>query len=76
MFQGVQLLLCDWLLTTRTEIWEQEIGRQHSDTSQIANTTASKTDQLAFQQDLCCLRKVSQHLKAALPRVGCYDCMY
>lgn len=63
-FQAAQLLVCDWLLSTRTAIWQQERG--HGD---VTSTTVSQEELLAFQQDLRSLRKLSQHMKAALPRV-------
>ena len=68
--QAMQLLVCDWLLNTRTEIWQA----QQSDISDANDkpsmpTVASSGELAAFQQDLSCLRKLSQHLKSALPRV-------
>lgn len=65
--QAVQLLVCDWLLTTRTEVWQQEQADQ-DDASSV-----SQQELLAFQQDLTSLRKLSQLLKAALPRVFLHE---
>lgn len=61
--QSIQLLLCDWLLTTRTNIWE--INQEDSGVR-----VASQTELIAFQQDLASLRKLSQVMKAALPKVS------
>ncbi|ELT88175.1 hypothetical protein CAPTEDRAFT_165299 [Capitella teleta] len=65
--QGVQLLVCDWLLTTRTEVWQQE----QADPDDPA--CVSDEELLAFQRDLSSLRKLSQSLKAALPRVFLHE---
>jgi len=70
-FQAAQLLVCDWLLSTRTAIWQQE--RSHGD---VTSTTVSQDELSAFQQDLRSLRKLSQHMKAALPRVSFIFCVY
>ena len=67
--QAVQLLVCDWLLTTRTEVWEQE----KNDSGDFYSTTVSNKELAAFHQDLGSLRKVCQHLKAALPRVFLHE---
>ncbi|XP_059150528.1 sterol regulatory element-binding protein 1-like [Physella acuta] len=62
----VQLLLCDWLLTTRTDIWEL--------TQEDSNSrTASQTELIAFQQDLASLRKLSINMKVALPKVFLHE---
>jgi sterol regulatory element-binding transcription factor 1 len=63
----VQLLVCDWLLTTRTEVWQQEEADPDDPTS------VSDEELLAFQRDLSSLRKLSQTLKAALPRVFLHE---
>jgi len=55
-------LVCDWLLATRTEVWEKE-------QSSGERENASQTELIAFQQDLTSLRKLAQENKAALPRV-------
>lgn len=63
MFQSIQLLLCDWLLTTRTDLWEMTQPGDKGD------KPASQVELIAFQQDLGSLRKLSQVNKAALPKV-------
>ena len=67
IFQAAQLLLCDWLLTTRTEVWQQEQKDPDDDAS------VSQEELMAFQRDLSSLRKLSQVLKAALPRVFLHE---
>ncbi|KAL3879146.1 hypothetical protein ACJMK2_031456 [Sinanodonta woodiana] len=65
IIQNLQMMVCDWLLTTRTNIWEQS---QTED-----NTRISQTELIAFQQDLASLRKLAQLNKAALPKVFLYE---
>ena len=64
VLQAVQLLLCDWLLTTRTELWEM------SQPGDKGDKPATQMELIAFQQDLSSLRKLSQVNKAALPKVS------
>ena len=64
--QAVQLLVCDWLLSTRTAIWQQE----QSGRDEVSSSSVSQPELVAFQQDLASLRKIAQHVKAALPRVS------
>ncbi|ESP03687.1 hypothetical protein LOTGIDRAFT_224211 [Lottia gigantea] len=68
IIKGLQLLLCDWLLTTRTEIWELN-HLNHEDTS----CTATQTELIAFQQDLASLRKLAQTMKTALSKVFLHE---
>ncbi|XP_025084954.1 sterol regulatory element-binding protein 1-like isoform X2 [Pomacea canaliculata] len=63
----VHLLLCDWLLTTRTELWEA------GQTGNRGEKPASQLELIGFQQDLTCLRKLSQADKAALPKVFLHE---
>ncbi|GLV35496.1 Sterol regulatory element binding protein [Carabus blaptoides fortunei] len=62
-----QLLLCDWLLETRTALWEEETTDQEH-TIPVANTVLS-----GFQRDLSSLRSLTQHIPSALPRVFLYE---
>ncbi|KAH9496042.1 Sterol regulatory element-binding protein 1 [Bulinus truncatus] len=64
--KSIQLLLCDWLLSTRTNIWE--INQEDS-----GARAASQTELIGFQQDLSSLRKLSQVMKAALPKVFLHE---
>lgn len=59
--------MSDWLLTTRTEVWQQEQADRDDPSS------VSEQELLTFQQDLASLRKLSQFLKAALPRVFLHE---
>ena len=63
--QAVQLLVCDWLLSTRTAVWQEE----NLDSDGVASP-AAQTELLNYHSDLASLRKVAQHLKAAMPRVS------
>lgn len=61
-FQLIQLLICDWLLTSRTDIWEKN---KLSDETY----TCSQTELIAFQQDLASLRRVAQDNRPILSKV-------
>nr|UVI59225.1 SREBP-1 [Haliotis discus hannai] len=67
--KAIQLLTCDWLLTTRSQVWEM--------THDWLGTTkpVSQTELIAFQQDLASLRKLSQSMKTALPKVFLHEAM-
>nr|KAG5698523.1 hypothetical protein BaRGS_023226 [Batillaria attramentaria] len=65
--KSIQLLLCDWLLTTRTDLWEMSQAGERGD------KPASQMELIAFQQDLGSLRKLSQINKAALPKVFLHE---
>ena len=58
VLQAAQLLVCDWLLETRTALWENEYEARKSD----ANYVASQPVMLGFQEDLSSLKKLVQHL--------------
>ena len=64
-FQALQLMICDWLLATRTEVWEKEKANGDKD-------VVSQTELIAFQQDLASLRKLAHNNKGALPRVSAF----
>ncbi|EDO44449.1 predicted protein [Nematostella vectensis] len=64
MQELAQLLCCDWLLATRTDIWE------------ISLDVVSRRNCLGligFQHDLESLRTIAHAQKAALPRVYLYE---
>lgn len=64
--QAVQLLLCDLLLVTRTNLWQQQmnVSQQRSCLYQ-----ASALELRGFQQDLSSLRRLAQTLRPAMRRV-------
>ncbi|KAL8615034.1 hypothetical protein ACOMHN_057938 [Nucella lapillus] len=62
--KSLQLLLCDWLLTTRTQLWEM---------GQPTDRPAHQVELIAFQQDLASLRKIAHHHKAALSKVFLHE---
>lgn len=50
-------------------MWQRERGERSSDEEDVTSTTAMSADVVAFQGDLCSLRKLANCLKAAMPRV-------
>lgn len=65
--QAVQLLLCDLLLVTRTNLWQQQM----SASQQLRGTyQASALELRGFQQDLSSLRRLAQTLRPAMRRVS------
>jgi sterol regulatory element-binding transcription factor 1 len=65
--EAVQILVCDWLLFTRTAMWQEESNQKEG------NIPVSEDELFGFQQDLTCLRKLSQRFQAALPRVFLHE---
>nr|QGX48188.1 SREBP [Sinonovacula constricta] len=66
IIQALQLLVCDWLLGTRTDVWE----REQSSGDREATT---QTELIAFQQDLASLRKLANDNKVALPKIFLHE---
>ncbi|XP_074914526.1 sterol regulatory element-binding protein 1 [Buteo buteo] len=68
--KAVQLLLCDLLLVTRTNLWQQQmnVSRQRSCLYQ-----ASALELRGFQQDLSSLRRLAQTLRPAMRRVFLHE---
>ncbi|XP_054699688.1 sterol regulatory element-binding protein 1 isoform X3 [Grus americana] len=68
--KAVQLLLCDLLLVTRTNLWQQQmsISQQRSCLYQ-----ASALELRGFQQDLSSLRRLAQTLRPAMRRVFLHE---
>ena len=64
--QLVQLLCCDWLLETRTEIWEKVTGEECRHRGYPTDTA----EQEAFQHDLDSLQKLTHNMPAVLPKVN------
>ncbi|XP_016098864.1 sterol regulatory element-binding protein 1-like [Sinocyclocheilus grahami] len=65
----VQLLLCDLLLVTRTNVWrEQQVASQQS-----SSTAASPAELQGFQQDLSSLRKLAQSFRPAMRRLFLHE---
>ncbi|XP_055040364.2 sterol regulatory element-binding protein 1 isoform X1 [Misgurnus anguillicaudatus] len=65
----VQLLLCDLLLVTRTNVWrEQQVESQQS-----SPTAASPAELQGFQQDLSSLRKLAQSFRPAMRRLFLHE---
>lgn len=61
--------MCDWLLTTRTEVWEKNKLTEETYTS-------SQTELIAFQQDLASLRKLAQDFRPILSKVSSCKTVY
>lgn len=65
--QAVQLLLCDLLLVTRTNVWQQQMNvSQHLS----CVYQASALELRGFQQDLSSLRRLAQAFRPAMRRVS------
>ncbi|OWF55632.1 sterol regulatory element-binding protein 1-like [Mizuhopecten yessoensis] len=62
----LQLLVSDWLLMTRKEVWESV---QMEDKS----TIASQTELIAYQQDLASFRKVAKTYKSVMSKVFLHE---
>ncbi|ESN99156.1 hypothetical protein HELRODRAFT_107185 [Helobdella robusta] len=83
IIQAFQLLTCDWLLVTRTEMWQCGRSERSSDEENVVNTTTAAnnngnihvytSDLFDFQSDLASLRKLAGHLKAAMPKVFAHE---
>lgn len=68
--KAVQLLLCDLLLVTRTNLWQQQM----SASQQLRGTyQASALELRGFQQDLSSLRRLAQTLRPAMRRVFLHE---
>merc|ERR1712071_111803 len=67
--QAAQLLVCDWLLETRTALWENEF----EDNKLKPNYVAAPTVMAGFQEDLSSLKTLVQHLPVLLPRVFLHE---
>jgi len=73
--QAVQLLVCDWLLTTRTEVWQRDCaalarGDNTNDEEAVTTTTMFADDLTSFQQDLASLRRLARHWSEAMTKVS------
>ncbi|NXD86264.1 SRBP1 protein, partial [Halcyon senegalensis] len=68
--KAVQFLLCDLLLVTRTNLWQQQmtVSQQRSCLYQ-----ASALELRGFQQDLSSLRRLAQTLRPAMRRVFLHE---
>jgi len=73
LIQAVQLLVCDWLLTTRTEVWQRDCAALAStdknDEETVTTTTVFADDLMSFQQDLASLRRLAHDWRAAMTKV-------
>ena len=63
VWQCVQLIVSDWLLTSRSEVWLTQ-QQNHG-----GSTDMEVTDLTGFQRDLTSLRHLAHSLRAAVPRV-------
>lgn len=63
-----QLLVCDWLLETRSAVWELTLDSDPNNNKPVTNSVLT-----AFQRDISSLRNVTQHIPSALPRVFLYE---
>lgn len=65
-YQAAQLLVSDWLLETRTSLWENDFEDHNLD----VNYVAAPAVLLGFQEDLSSLKKLVQHLPVSLRFFG------
>uniref|UniRef100_A0A8C5TC03 Sterol regulatory element binding transcription factor 1 n=1 Tax=Malurus cyaneus samueli TaxID=2593467 RepID=A0A8C5TC03_9PASS len=65
--KAVQFLLCDLLLVTRTNLWQQQMGASQQ---RSCLYQASALELRGFQQDLSSLRRLAQTLRPAMRRVS------
>ncbi|CAH1966667.1 unnamed protein product [Acanthoscelides obtectus] len=61
-----QLMVCDWLLETRTSLWEDSV--EGDSKVPVSNSVLS-----SFQADLSSLRILTEHIPSALARVFLYE---
>lgn len=73
IYLAFQLLICDWLLITRTEIWQREKSERSSDEEEFLMKPIFSADLVEFQKDLLSLRKLAGSLKAAMPKVFTHE---
>lgn len=75
LFQLSQLLVCDWLLETRTAIWEDTV--EAGSKPPVENSVLS-----AFQADLGSLRSLAEHIPVSISllpencNIGCFIKIY
>nr|XP_015215650.1 PREDICTED: sterol regulatory element-binding protein 1 isoform X1 [Lepisosteus oculatus] len=65
--KAVQLLLCDLLLVTRTQVWQQQRGAAGG------ALQATPPELQGFQQDLSSLRKLAQSFRPAMRRLFLHE---
>lgn len=68
-----QLLTCDWLLETRTSLWEEETLGMEKDNSGMLLVSVPGEVLIGFQKDLSSLRRLTEFIPSALPRVFLYE---
>uniref|UniRef100_A0A8C5PYT1 Sterol regulatory element-binding protein 1 n=1 Tax=Leptobrachium leishanense TaxID=445787 RepID=A0A8C5PYT1_9ANUR len=72
--KAVQLLVCDILLVTRTNIWQQQQQQQSSTGQQPATAHPASPQELqGFQMDLSSLRRMAQLFRPAMRRVFLHE---
>ncbi|XP_051488036.1 LOW QUALITY PROTEIN: sterol regulatory element-binding protein 1 [Apus apus] len=68
--KAVQFLLCDLLLVTRTNLWQQQMSASQQ---RSCLYQASALELRGFQQDLSSLRRLAQTLRPAMRRVFLHE---
>lgn len=71
--KAVQLLMCDLLLVTRTNIWQQQQQNSTGQPQQNLVHPASTQELRGFQLDLSSLRRLAQSFRPAMRRVFLHE---
>ncbi|XP_069066173.1 sterol regulatory element-binding protein 1 isoform X1 [Pleurodeles waltl] len=72
--KAVQLLFCDLLLVTRTNVWQQQMSTAGMAGQQMSCVfQASPLELRGFQQDLSSLRRLAQSARSAMRRVFLHE---
>ncbi|KAL6476921.1 hypothetical protein MHYP_G00154200 [Metynnis hypsauchen] len=69
----VQLLLCDLLLVTRTNVWREQQVCSPATGQQSSASAASPAELQGFQQDLSSLRKLAHSFRPAMRRLFLHE---
>ncbi|DBA13646.1 TPA: hypothetical protein GDO54_018666 [Pyxicephalus adspersus] len=71
--KAVQLLMCDLLLVTRTNIWQQQQQNSAGQQQQSLSHPAPPQELRGFQLDLSSLRRLAQSFRPAMRRVFLHE---
>ncbi|XP_076334195.1 sterol regulatory element-binding protein 1-like [Tachypleus tridentatus] len=69
--QDFQILACDWLLSTRTALWEESLWITKN--SSVNSGGGDQSFTTAYQHDLCLLRKLAHRMPEAQSKLPLYE---